>query len=78
MIWDARNISNFAFHRRRFVLACLVVVLDLVSVYRRANYLRKPGATFIEGIVPFLIYMIAAVYFSRMAILEFRKMRQHG
>lgn len=72
LIWDARKISDKAYHRRRFVIACFALVGGLMLLAGSGMGLFDT-LSFRDAFAAAWALVILA-YFGRMALHEYRGM----
>ena len=76
MIWDARLVSDRVYHRRRFLISMGLVVLLIFMLGTRLSELPSRHLTIRDW--SYLIWAILLPVYVRMAVKEYREMRNHG
>ena len=75
MIWDARKLSDWAYHRRRFLSALFVTVLFAGLLVLRSTDVVERGWR-ASDVVLIGTWLVAILYFGWMAKFELGEMRK--
>ena len=74
MSWDARNIDDYVYHRRRFVFALVVIVLSVMTIGARASDIAERGWRYFDVLAA--VWVILSVYATWQAVAEYKLMKQ--
>ena len=75
MIWDARDIDDRTYHRRRFILAIVLGVIGLALVASRVQHIRSVHSN-VWDFISVAIWLGMIVYAVLLGMREFRAMQQ--